>query len=694
MSKNLENLLSLAKALESPFFVGLVVINDRGEILLGKRKEDGKWTGPGGGADMGENPLQTARRELFEESAIVAEDFQFEKLCELRSRDKRPIYCFLVRLPNSPELSLQNDPDKEVESWGWFPLLGNLPEIKDPNRFRAILEAKLKVLGIRKSIVMNEDLPGYDLNTAEYSMDKLTADSPRIQEIINLMADFNYGELPRELILPNGYKLSLVQVDDGVFSGYVRRSKNDLQDANETALRIQKMPAPSIVQALDAKGYYASANEPVELVEQVKEIVEEHEAEWEGQEGTPAEQAADAAAFEQIEALASDLESAPKSDLQMLLESILSNKTENLHIHLHKSKELPVGTIRTWGHIQYQKISNEPGGWRPIPSPDRDPNMQKKPESKSEKPKEGEAASTKEKHTRDGKYTPERQKLHQQILEKAMKSVKPTPEGERPVAILTGGGSASGKSSVISEVMKNFSKDLVHVDADKIKEELPEYKEMTANKDERAAAYSHEESSHLTSEMIKQSVNSNKSFLYDSTFSKPEKFQKLVKDLQDKGYMVHVVFVDLPAEEAHKRAAARAAKTGRKVPKEIIETSHKGAIQTLNSVHDLPHSVSVYSNKGKKPELKFARFGNQRPVMDESHLEEMRQRGHLVKAEEPKMKKKAEDSISEKHAKSLIEKFQAAFEKQGIGEPELREMEDEGVGMDEYPGDLSQNEEN
>ena len=38
----------LKKGEESNFYVGLAVINPQGEILLGKRKEDGFWTGPGG----------------------------------------------------------------------------------------------------------------------------------------------------------------------------------------------------------------------------------------------------------------------------------------------------------------------------------------------------------------------------------------------------------------------------------------------------------------------------------------------------------------------------------------------------------------------------------------------------------------------------------------------------------------------
>ena len=50
--------------------VGLIIINDKGKLLLCKRKKTTNWQFPQGGIDNGETPLKAAKRELFEEVGI------------------------------------------------------------------------------------------------------------------------------------------------------------------------------------------------------------------------------------------------------------------------------------------------------------------------------------------------------------------------------------------------------------------------------------------------------------------------------------------------------------------------------------------------------------------------------------------------------------------------------------------------
>ena len=47
-----------------------VVINDRGEILLHRRSDDGQWWVPGGAVDPGEEPAEAAAREVWEETGV------------------------------------------------------------------------------------------------------------------------------------------------------------------------------------------------------------------------------------------------------------------------------------------------------------------------------------------------------------------------------------------------------------------------------------------------------------------------------------------------------------------------------------------------------------------------------------------------------------------------------------------------
>ena len=50
--------------------VGIIIINDKGNLLLCKRKNTNSWQFPQGCINKSETPLQAAKRELFEEVGI------------------------------------------------------------------------------------------------------------------------------------------------------------------------------------------------------------------------------------------------------------------------------------------------------------------------------------------------------------------------------------------------------------------------------------------------------------------------------------------------------------------------------------------------------------------------------------------------------------------------------------------------
>jgi 8-oxo-dGTP pyrophosphatase MutT (NUDIX family) len=50
-----------------------VIANERGEILLQRRSDNGLWALPGGTMDLGENIAQTAIREVHEETGLTIE---------------------------------------------------------------------------------------------------------------------------------------------------------------------------------------------------------------------------------------------------------------------------------------------------------------------------------------------------------------------------------------------------------------------------------------------------------------------------------------------------------------------------------------------------------------------------------------------------------------------------------------------
>jgi len=53
--------------------VNALVFNDKGEVLLAKRSDNGLWCIPGGHVDLGETLAQACLRELFEETGLKAD---------------------------------------------------------------------------------------------------------------------------------------------------------------------------------------------------------------------------------------------------------------------------------------------------------------------------------------------------------------------------------------------------------------------------------------------------------------------------------------------------------------------------------------------------------------------------------------------------------------------------------------------
>lgn len=49
-----------------------VVVNDAGEILLGRRSDNGDWSLPAGAIDPGEQPAEAVIREIYEETGVHA----------------------------------------------------------------------------------------------------------------------------------------------------------------------------------------------------------------------------------------------------------------------------------------------------------------------------------------------------------------------------------------------------------------------------------------------------------------------------------------------------------------------------------------------------------------------------------------------------------------------------------------------
>jgi predicted kinase len=159
---------------------------------------------------------------------------------------------------------------------------------------------------------------------------------------------------------------------------------------------------------------------------------------------------------------------------------------------------------------------------------------------------------TNDKEGKEAEYTPEREALHGRIMgallsPDKLRSAKPR-EGEKPAMIMLGGRGGSGKSWFKGNVYDPNK--FVILDADMIKEELPEYEGWNANQ-------LHEESSDILEQMIDLCKREGLNVVIDMTMKTPKSAYERLALFKDKGYRTEAHYMHLPPQEAAKRAIKR-----------------------------------------------------------------------------------------------------------------------------------------
>ena len=219
-----------------------------------------------------------------------------------------------------------------------------------------------------------------------------------------------------------------------------------------------------------------------------------------------------------------------------------------------------------------------------------------------------------------GKPSPERAAFHErELIAPAFDGKKTAGElGEKPIAILTMGGPASGKGVVLGKLAKHGldTSRFVHVDPDEVKSQLPEYK-ASVPKDPSAgptfrgaAAQVHEESSAVAKQIRDRAVDRGHHVIIDGTGGNADKFIALMNHLEAKGYDVHVHHPDLNPDEGVRRAASRAEGSGRYVPEHVIRGTYAKIEKARDKIHAAAPNLTVYdAANGHKVKLQRKRGG-------------------------------------------------------------------------------------
>lgn len=107
--------------------VNALVVKD-GMVLMGKRLKKsgyGMYGYPGGHLEYNEAIVDALKRELFEETALVAEQFEFSSVINTPEDENHYIQINFVVTEYSGEL--ENKEPEKCAGWQWFDIQ-NLPE--------------------------------------------------------------------------------------------------------------------------------------------------------------------------------------------------------------------------------------------------------------------------------------------------------------------------------------------------------------------------------------------------------------------------------------------------------------------------------------------------------------------------------------------------------------------------------------
>jgi predicted kinase len=148
-------------------------------------------------------------------------------------------------------------------------------------------------------------------------------------------------------------------------------------------------------------------------------------------------------------------------------------------------------------------------------------------------------------------------------------------------AIFMMGGPGSGKSYVRGKLFGGVAV----LDCDSLKEAHPAY-------DPKNPSALHEWSRQELSRAFFRQIGSGEDFIYDGTGSDAGKYVHLIRQAQEAGYEVEIVYVTCSLKTALKRNATRS----RVVPESIVRDKHATIATSFEIVSRYSDTVRVVNN--------------------------------------------------------------------------------------------------
>lgn len=234
------------------------------------------------------------------------------------------------------------------------------------------------------------------------------------------------------------------------------------------------------------------------------------------------------------------------------------------------------------------------------------------------------------------RLTPERAAIHEEII---TSKIKGKPSQDNPEMIIMGGGGGAGKGTLIDsgKIRDMPDKDTrVHIDADEIKMEIPDYgRFVDEGRKTEVAGWTHEESSMIGKEVQRRAIAQRSHILLDGTGdSSEDSLRKKIEGPRAAGYKVRGEYVTAPTLQAWEQNVGRASRGARGlVPPGALVEAHKSVSRIVPKMATEFDEFQLWDSsggRGNQVVVASATRGGTLRVRDRA-----RYRTFLDKADEP-----------------------------------------------------------
>lgn len=154
---------------------------------------------------------------------------------------------------------------------------------------------------------------------------------------------------------------------------------------------------------------------------------------------------------------------------------------------------------------------------------------------------------------------------------------------DEPVGVILLGPPGAGKGWWEEKVEEGvygdqFDREFTRINSDDTKPDVPEY-------DGTNASYVHDEASHISKNRIApEAIERQHNVFYDSVAASPEGTMRLVEEMEEAGYDMRAVFVDVPEEKSCYNVVQRYEDEGRFTPLDYVKNARDGSSETFRQV--------------------------------------------------------------------------------------------------------------